>query len=209
MPHLKEHLLRRLDCKFSSIDVSTQIRVTARDRNRVHFVNNRIFKHKVLRINYTTYDLRRAQDSLNSRTHADFMTLPPNNSEPQAESGDNQFPYHFGRIIGIFHAMVLCDTASGSQANEPQHMEFLFVRWFTPDQGHHGGWKAKRLHRIRFVDGDDDDAFGFLDPQEIIRGVHLIPAFHHGQSSDLLPPSMIARPASDKDQDWNYFYVNM
>jgi hypothetical protein len=172
----------------------------------VTFVNNRIFKHKVMRINYTTYDLRRAQDSLNSRTHADFMTLPCN---IYSGSTNDDFPYQFGRIIGIFHAMVLYN-GTGLQLSEPQHMEFLFVRWFTIDQRYRGGWKSKRLHWIRFVNGDDDTAFGFLDPREVIRGVHLIPAFQHGQTSDLLPPSKIARPlGSDNDEDWKYFYVNM
>ena len=36
------------------------------------FVGNR---HKVIRINHTTYDGRLNQDSLNPRTHADFMVL--------------------------------------------------------------------------------------------------------------------------------------
>lgn len=56
-----------------------------------------------------------------------------------------------------------------------------------------------------------DGAFGFLDPSDIIRGVHLIPAFAHGTSSCYLGPS-IAREFSDEelgDMDWNFFYVNM
>jgi len=39
------------------------------------FANNWIYEHKVLCINYTTYNLCCGQDPLNSRTHADFMTL--------------------------------------------------------------------------------------------------------------------------------------
>ena len=202
--HLKEHLLHRLGYQFSSNETLTGS--TVHDRSKVQFINNRIFKHKVMRVNYTTYDLRRAQDSLNSRTHADFMTLQPPHLD--SELAGDQFPYRFGRIIGIFHAMVLYNAGPGSRNNEPQHMEFLFVRWFTTDDGHRGGWKLKQLHRIKFVD-QDDDAFGFLDPQDIIRGVHLIPAFHHGRTSDLLSPSLIARPGSDNDEDWKYFYVNM
>jgi hypothetical protein len=87
-------------------------------------------------------------------------------------------------------------------------MDFLYMRWFRRDFSHRGGWKSKRLHRIRFVDGADDAPFGFLDPGEVIRGVHLIPAFHHGRTSGLLSPSKFARHVRDKDEDWQYFYVN-
>ena len=71
-----------------------------------------------------------------------------------------------------------------------------------------GGWNAKHLHRIGFVDGADKAAFGFLDPKEVIRGIHLVPAFHYGWTRDLLPPSCIARPGRDNDEDWQFFYVN-
>ena len=48
-------------------------------------------------------------------------------------------------------------------------------------------------------------AFGFIDPAEVIRGVHLIPAFAHGKTDRLFGPS-IACPLKDEDQDWQYFY---
>ncbi len=38
-------------------------------------MGNHLYRHKVLRVNYTTYDGRRRQDSLNPRNHADFTTL--------------------------------------------------------------------------------------------------------------------------------------
>ena len=135
---------------------------------------------------------------------ADFMTL----SHEDDEDSQNKFPYWFRRIVGIFHAAVVY-SGPGSRSVEPQHMEFLFVRWFGRDLGHQGGWNTKQLHRIGFVDGKDDAAFGFLDPQEVIRGVHLIPAFHYGRMRDLLPPSRLARPGRlDNDEDWVVFYVN-
>ena len=119
-----------------------------------------------------------------------------------------RFPYWFGHIIGIFHTVVQYREA-GSQKMEPKHFEFLFVRWFGRDLSYHGGWKSRRLHRIGFVDGDDDAAFGFLDPREVIHGVHLIPAFNHGRTTMLLPPSPTAHSLSEKDEDWQYYYVNM
>jgi hypothetical protein len=156
----------------------------------------------VARINYTTYDIRRSQDSLNPRAHADFMCL-------SHEDGDGDFPYWFGRIVGIFHADVV-HLGPASKSLGPQHMEFLWVRWFGRDLSWRSGFKAKRLHRIGFVpwDNSDTEAFGFLDPKEVIRAVHLIPAFAHGRTDHLLPPSII-RPLTSNNEDWCLYYVNV
>jgi len=59
----------------------------------VTFLNNRIYSHKVLRVNYTTYDMRREQDSLNPRTHPDIMVL---SQEPKMhEDGTPEHPYWY------------------------------------------------------------------------------------------------------------------
>jgi hypothetical protein len=158
-----------------------------------------------MQVNYTTYDLRRSQDSLNSRTHADIMVL---SHEDQNTNPGHSHPYWYARIIGTFHAMVQ-HTGLLSRGSEPQHMSFLWIRWYGRDFSHKAGWKAKRLHRIGFVDADDPFAFGFLDPQSVIRGVHLIPAFNHGRTGDLLQPNSIARTTADGDKDWQFYYVGM
>jgi hypothetical protein len=158
-------------------------------------VNDRIYRHKVLRINYTMYNGRRSQDSLNPRTHGDVMML----------SRDDEHPYWYAQIIGIFHVIVM-QTGPKSKSREPKKMEFLFVRWFGLDSEEIGGWKAKKLHQIGFMNGDA--AFGFVDPADVIRAVHLIPRFAQGQTKDLLGPS-IARSVLDKDQDWVRYYVNV
>ncbi|KAJ6548395.1 hypothetical protein B0H19DRAFT_952627 [Mycena capillaripes] len=86
-------------------------------------------------------------------------------------------------------------------------MEILWVRWFGRDLSHKAGWKARRPHRVGFIDSASDGAFGFLDPAQEIRAAHLITAFHYGRTSELLPKS-IARQPSEQDQDWNFYYVN-
>jgi hypothetical protein len=43
-----------------------------------------------------------------------------------------------------------------------------------------------RLPKIGFVESTDKYAFTFLDPIQVIRGSHLIPAFSEGQTSALL-----------------------
>ena len=67
-----------------------------------------------------------------------------------------------------------------------------------------------RLPKVGFVEVMDDDAFGFLDPDLIIQGSHLIPAFHCGRTRDLMPYNgpTFARTTDEKD-DWTNFYVNM
>jgi hypothetical protein len=104
------------------------------------------------------YDLHCAQDTLNLRTHADFITL----SYEDDEGLQNKFPYWFGQIVRIFHTIVVY-IGPGSHFIKLQHMEFLLVQWFGCDLGHQEGWKASQPYWIGFVDGDDNDTFGFLD----------------------------------------------
>jgi hypothetical protein len=121
-------------------------------------------------------------------------------------------PYWYARVIRIFHAEV-----RHAPTKTTRELEFLWVRWFGKDPEHSGGFKARRLHRVGFVPDDPIDtkdptrasgAFGFVDPANIVRGVHLIPAFAHGRTDELLAPSIV-RPGKDHDEDWQYFYVNM
>lgn len=175
---------------------------TDSERQTVTFVDNRIYRHKVVRINYTTYDIRRAQDSLNPRTHADVMVLS------HEDEDEDPHPYWYARIIGVFHAQV-SHIGPRSQSTDEQRMDFLWVRWFGRDLNYKAGWKAKRLHRLGFLLSEDRGAFGFLDPNEVIRGVHLIPAFAYGRTSDILGPNpSIARQPHENDEDWTFYYVN-
>ena len=117
-------------------------------------------------------------------------------------------PYWYARVIGIFHADVY-HIGEKSTTDEPYKMDFLWVRWFGLDESHRGGWKARRLHRIGFFDSEDERAFGFLDPNEIIRAVHLIPAFAHGLIDNLPSDSLARHPEDEYHEEWKYYYVNM
>ena len=163
-------------------------------------VKDRLFQQSVLRVNYTTYDMCRDQDTINPRTHADIMILSGNVSEEQTH------PYWYARVVGIYQA-----TVKYSDPGSPKHglyqMDFLFVRWFGDDPEHRSGSKAKWLHRIGFVEQEDEAAFGFLDPDQVVRGVHLIPAFAYGQTSALSNKSFIRHDCKG-DKDWQNYYVN-
>ena len=118
---------RLLDYKYDGDEVD----FTPAERRNVLITNNTLSRHKVLRVNYTTYDLRRAQDSLNPRIpgHGDVMVLSPENEE----ENEDPHPYWYARILGIYHANVRYVGPNRTISREPQHMEFLFVRWFGRD----------------------------------------------------------------------------
>jgi hypothetical protein len=198
MPDLKSHLLSRLlDIPYDG----DEAKFSDQDLLDVTIVQDRIYAHKVMRINYTTYDLGRDQDSINPRTNSDIMVLGH-----EDDDSPNSHPYWYARVVGIFHADVR-HVGSRSKSRQTQRMEFLWVRWFGRDLDHRAGWKARRLHRVGFLGSSERDAFGFLDPSEVIRASHLIPAFYHGLTSELLPKSVARRPEQN-DQDFVYYYIN-
>ncbi|KAH6912283.1 hypothetical protein BKA70DRAFT_1098711, partial [Coprinopsis sp. MPI-PUGE-AT-0042] len=176
------------------------------DLDKVIIINNTLFRHKVLRINYTTYDGRRAQDSLNPRTHADVLLLA---HEDPNEDGTPTHPYWYARIIGVFHAKVLYNDPQ-RRAVRPRDMDFLWIRWLGPTKGRATGWAARRLPQVSFVieKKDPSPAFGFLDPSVVIRGIHLIPDFAHGTVTNGIRKT-ITRQAGMETRDWAYFYLNV
>lgn len=165
-----------------------------------------------MRVNYTTYDMRRDQDTVNPRTHPDIMVLADDAGTPLCTH-----PYWYARTLTIFHVKVYY-AGSGSSSSEYTDVQVVWVRWFKYDMTRPGGFGTRRLHRISFISSDDavDEAFGFVDPQDIIRGVHIIPAFAYGRTFDYLGPSAardfiqtLGDDGYDEDEDWRYYYVNM
>ena len=118
-------------------------------------------------------------------------------------------PYWYARVIGIFHIFVQMRDPITRKFSDCKRFDVLHVRWFGRNlrDDAQGGWKAKRLHRIGFMPAGSPDAFGFLDPALVIRGVHLIPRFAGGRTSQYLGPTIIRKPSED-NEDWVNYYVN-
>lgn len=146
------------------------------DSVHVIFKHNRIYTHNILRVNYTTYDVRRAQDTINPKTsHRDALFL--------ADNGDNPdelctHPFLYGRILGIYHANVVY-IGPGMVDYRPRRVEFLWVRWFEVVKPL-GSWASHTLDILRFPPMASEGAFGFVDPADVIRGCHIIPRFSKG-----------------------------
>lgn len=184
-------------------EVSPDDEITSEQRKRLIIVNDRIYRHKVLRVNYTTYDIRRDQDSINPRTRSDVIVLAND------EDKEHVHPYWYARIIGIFHADVRYNDPSGNtDLMKPFRVDFLWVRWYGLDTKHKSGFKAKRPHWVGFVDSSSPNAFGFLDPNNVLRAVHLLPVYKLGKTSEFLPPSIARRP-TEHDEDYERYSVDM
>ncbi|KAJ7101338.1 hypothetical protein B0H15DRAFT_936529 [Mycena belliarum] len=196
-PKLREHLLGR----FLHPNWSGHAgEFTLAEQAKVLIVSNRLYRHKVMRVNYTSYDMHRGQDSVNPRTHADILMLAPEN----ADGSDPEHPFTYARIIGVFHVDALHNIPGASQVPIP--LSFLWVRNFRMDRTYKGGFKRRRYHRVEFVPDSEAGAYGFVNPDEVIRASHLIPAFAHGATEEF-PYASLARH-KDEYQDWNYHYVN-
>ncbi|KIK82551.1 hypothetical protein PAXRUDRAFT_153654, partial [Paxillus rubicundulus Ve08.2h10] len=112
---LKSHILAHLSGKEYDSNEST---FSAREWNSVIFLQNQIYCHKVLCVNYTTYDLCHAQDLLNPHTHADVMVLVHEDKNPHPH------PYWYACIIGIFHVNI-------TQFRMRKQLDILWIRWFA------------------------------------------------------------------------------
>ncbi|KAF8146033.1 hypothetical protein K438DRAFT_529438 [Mycena galopus ATCC 62051] len=174
VPKLKDHLLGRLLKR--NFDGDTHEEFTPSDRASVRIVGNKIYATGTLRVNYTTYDVQRDQDTLNPRTSSFVMVR-----SPETEPGSH--PYWYCQILGIFHANVIHVSATDYTT---QAMDFLWVRWMGVEPGYRAGIQRARLPKVGFVPESDPYAFGFLDPAHVIRGSHLIPDFSRGRTNDLL-----------------------
>ena len=141
--------------------------------------------------------MRREQDTINPRTHPDVMVLS------HEDEGDSYHPYWYARVLGIFHVNIK-HMGPSSRTPNVQKIEFLYVRWFGRDLAHAAGWSARRLYRVGFLSANSPGAFEFIDPLDVIRSVHMIPAFAHGKISELGNSV-----AADDDEDWLYYYVGM
>lgn len=126
-----------------------------------------------------------------------------------SDDHDTKFhPYWYARVIGVFHAMVRFNSPR-SKARQIQRMEFLWVRWYGLDcDMMKSAFEAKRMYQVAFLDGDSDEAFGFIDPSDVLRAVHLIPSFVDGYISEIGISPLARRPEED-NQDYVRYYVDM
>lgn len=179
---LRQHLLHRqqraLHVNMDPADPQSQTQ-------SIFFKGDRMYSHKLVQFNYTTYDVRRAQDVVNPGTsHCNIMLLAgarprpvalevaPTPEQPLAQP----HPYLYARVLGIYHANMIY-TGPGMVGYTPKRMDFLWVRWYEHQEGEH----PDRLEQLFFPPISSEGAFGFVDPADVVRGCHIIPRFSKGK----------------------------
>lgn len=158
-------------------------------RRDLRFKGDCLYSHARLRINYTTYDVRRAQDAVTvDSDKADIMMLPDD-----SDSVPSQHPFRYARVLRVFHGNI----SHPLLAPKAQRMDLLWVRWFHTTSLPQPDWDRTELEQLAFVPANEDGAFGFIDPAQVLRAAHIAPSYEDGRTSDLLGPSIFRPPQGD------------
>jgi len=145
------------------------------------------------------YDVQHSQDVIGISTpRRDIMVL--------ADSGnrDSAKPFWYTRVLGIFHFNTIY-VGPGMANYQPHRLEFLWVQWFHNMDTIATGWQAQKLDCVRFPSIFEDSSFGFLDPSEVLRGCHIVPAFVKGK---LYLDNKGLSHCTQDSSDWVEYYVN-
>lgn len=206
LPNLKMHLLSRLrealqrDSTGANPESSRSSPSHLEQISSIYFKNDVMYQHNVLRINYTTYDVRRAQDIINPKTdHRDVLFFSTSIDQTTHE-------YQYARVIGIYHVnLIYCDPSTYQYRF--RRMEFLWVRYFKVlnNVSVKSGWSTASLDQVQPCRVNDTDAFGFLDPDQVLRACHLIQRFSLGRQ---YPDGNGLSGLAGDGHDWRRYYVN-
>ncbi|KAI0257901.1 hypothetical protein BC834DRAFT_838237 [Gloeopeniophorella convolvens] len=137
---------------------------------RIAIRDGRIYHHETARINYTTYDVQREQDVVHPKASRNAVLV-------YAPDEEGPSPWVYAWVLGVYHARVHVLPSS-----EEQRVPFLWVRWLDRvDEPH--GLASNRLEHVFLRPSANTDAFGFVDPEHVIRACHLIPRFARGRTA--------------------------
>ncbi|KAG6905478.1 hypothetical protein DXG01_002467 [Tephrocybe rancida] len=204
---LKQHMLPRIKSSLASSSAAVANHDTGPSDcdslwPEVVFRQDRIYEHKIMRINYTTYDVRRAEDIIHVDTpQNNIMVLNPNF---HVDAFQDEHPFWYARVLGIYHSNVIY-AGEGNKDHQPRRLEFLWVRWYWLNEDSPAGWDALRLDSLSFPPVTEGSSFGFVDPADVIRGCHIIPTFTKGQLNTVTSDLALQAPLGP---DWRFYYLN-
>jgi hypothetical protein len=205
---LRDHLLPRIQAaiqreaehpELPCIGTAGLDDATARDF--VFFKHDCIYHHKVLRFNFTTYDVRRGTDIVKPGTSRCNIMLLADYADGSNPSNLHHFLY--ARVLGAYHANAVY-TGPGMLDYKARHFDFLWVRWYEVMDPRSSGWSNSALDSVCFPPMHEDESFGFVDPNDVLRGCHILPAFTKGKRKETTMD--VSRCAKDS-KDYKVYYV--
>jgi hypothetical protein len=113
-------------------------------------------------------------------------------------------PFQYARVLGIYHANVVY-VGPRMLDYRPRRVEFLRVRWYCTIDSARPGQAVRKLDRVQFMPVVDNDAFGFVNPSDVVRGCHIIPAFASGK---LHVDGKGLSHCTQDSSDWVTYYIN-
>ena len=133
--------------------------------------------HKLLQLNFMTYDVRCRTDIIRTGTTCcNIMLLEDLMDSPVPTS----HCFLYMQVLGVYLVNMIY-TGPGMQDYKACHFEFLWVRWYEVVDPGSSGWNNHALDSVCFLPLCDDDSFGFVDPIDILQGCHLLPVFSMGK----------------------------
>lgn len=115
----------------------------------------------------------------------------------------------YARVLGAYHVNVGY-IGPGMLDYNPRRVDFLWVRWYKVVRKGNDPFSSSELPQLSFYPLHSPDAFGFVDPRDVLRSCHIIPKFASGQPEQ--PQRGLSRCGKARDDYKNYYvgwYVNI
>lgn len=192
---LRRHLLRRALGKSADASVSDV------EDTWIEIKDDCIFEHTELHLNYTTYDLQDKTHIIRT-TQPDRANIMVLAADDETNSGPEDAPrshFLYARVVKAYHAQVYY-SGPGSLSTSPSRFDFLWVRYYNL-----GEERPYSLRALHFSPVSGSSTLEFLDPADILRSVHIIPAFAHRQRGG--DPNAVYSPLAGDRDDWLKYYV--
>ena len=140
----------------------------------------------------------RGTDIVNVGTsHCNIMLLADD-----ADGSSSSHHFLYARVLGAYHTNVIY-TGPGVRDDKPRRFDFLWVRWFEVVDAA-SGWSNSTLDTVYFPPMHRNSSFGFVDPRDVLRGCHILPAFAKGKRQ--ADGVSVSRCAQD-GMDYRMYYV--